>query len=108
MKTIFLSAMLLIVSVFSFSQKGIGTSALVPSVVSNIINPSNELVPLRISTAQKNAISSPTAGLQVWCIDCGTSGGELQLFNGIAWTRCTPVEDNLKRSNIFIYEKKNF
>jgi uncharacterized protein (TIGR02145 family) len=99
MKTIFLFAMLLIVSVFSFSQKGVGTSALVPSVVSNIINPSNELAPLRISTAQKNAISSPTAGLQVWCIDCGTSGGELQLFNGIAWTRCTPVEDNLKRSN---------
>lgn len=34
---------------------------------------------------QRNAISSPVAGLTVWCSNCG-SNGELQVFNGTAWT----------------------
>ena len=33
---------------------------------------------------QRDAISSPAAGLVVWCTNCGASG-ELQVFNGAIW-----------------------
>jgi uncharacterized protein (TIGR02145 family) len=39
----------------------------------------------RMTQAQRNAITSPAAGLQVWCSDCGISG-ELQTYNGTLWT----------------------
>ena len=35
--------------------------------------------------AQKTAISSPAAGLMIWCSNCGTSG-EIQVYNGTTWT----------------------
>ena len=34
--------------------------------------------------AQKLLINSPTAGLLIWCSNCGTKG-QLQAYNGIAW-----------------------
>ena len=42
-------------------------------------------LPPRLTYAQKTAISSPVAGLTLWCIDCGASG-EMQVYNGTAWT----------------------
>ena len=42
------------------------------------------LLPPRMTEAQRNAISSPVAGLMLWCNDCGTSG-ELQVYNGTEW-----------------------
>jgi hypothetical protein len=38
-----------------------------------------------MSQAQRNSIASPAAGLTLWCSNCGTSG-ELQVYNGTAWT----------------------
>jgi hypothetical protein len=38
-----------------------------------------------MTEAQRDAISSPEAGLTVWCANCGTNG-EMQVFNGTAWT----------------------
>jgi len=37
-----------------------------------------------MTQAQRNAISTPAAGLIVYCTDCGANG-ELQLFNGTSW-----------------------
>jgi uncharacterized protein (TIGR02145 family) len=48
----------------------------------------------RLTFAQKTAIVSPPAGLQVWCTNCGTSG-ELQLFNGTIWVTSSVVAGNL-------------
>jgi hypothetical protein len=42
-------------------------------------------LPPRMTEAQRNAIGSPTAGLVVWCTNCG-SDGELQVYNGSEWT----------------------
>ena len=42
-------------------------------------------LPPRMTYDQKIAISSPAAGLIVWCSDCGTAG-EIQVFNGSLWT----------------------
>jgi len=46
------------------------------------------LLPPRMTYAQKSAIVSPPAGLIVWCSNCGASG-ELQIYNGSAWTSLT-------------------
>jgi uncharacterized protein (TIGR02145 family) len=37
-----------------------------------------------MTEAQRNVISTPAAGLMVYCTDCGDNG-EPQYFNGIAW-----------------------
>ncbi len=42
-------------------------------------------LPPRMTEAERNAIGSPAAGLIVWCSNCG-SNGELQVYNGSAWT----------------------
>ena len=42
-------------------------------------------LPPRMTEAQRNAIATPAAGLVVWCTNCGTDG-ELQVYNGTAWT----------------------
>jgi len=41
-----------------------------------------------MTAAQRNAISGPSAGLMIWCTDCGTNG-ELQVYNGTSWTNFT-------------------
>ena len=42
-------------------------------------------LPPRMNNAAVNAISNPSQGLVVYCTDCGNNG-ELQVFNGMAWT----------------------
>jgi hypothetical protein len=37
-----------------------------------------------MTAAQRNAISTPVAGLMVWCSNCG-SNGEIQIYNGTDW-----------------------
>ena len=45
-------------------------------------------LPPRMTYAQRNAISSPPAGLMVWCSDCQPSG-ELQVYSDNGWTNMT-------------------
>ena len=40
-------------------------------------------LPPRMTQAQRNAISTPAAGLIVYCTDCGS--GEPQFYNGASW-----------------------
>ena len=42
-------------------------------------------LPPRMNYYQKTQITSPVAGLTIWCSNCGASG-EMQVFNGGAWT----------------------
>ena len=42
-------------------------------------------LPPRMTEADRIAISNPVAGLVLWCTDCGPNG-ELQVYNGTAWT----------------------
>ena len=39
----------------------------------------------RITFAHRNSISTPVAGLTIWCSNCATFG-ELQVYNGTTWT----------------------
>lgn len=43
------------------------------------------LLPPRMTEAERDNISSPAAGLIVWCTDCAEFG-EMQVYNGINWT----------------------
>lgn len=95
MKQLFLSAALLVIG-FSNAQVKIGynpTSMNGASLLELESTSQGFLLP-RMTYAQKSAITSPPAGLQVWCTDCGTSG-ELQIFNGTIWVTTNVINGNL-------------
>ena len=63
------------------AQIGIGTNTPNASSQLDISSTSRGLLPPRMTALQRNAISTPAAGLIVWCNDCG-SKGEIQIYNG--------------------------
>jgi uncharacterized protein (TIGR02145 family) len=83
-KTTLLILVLLALSLRGFSQIGIGTITPNPSAALDVTSTTSGLLPPRMTEAQRNAISTPAAGLIVYCTDCGANG-ELQLFNGTSW-----------------------
>lgn len=64
---------------------GIGTSSPDASALLDLNSTNQGLLPPRMTEAQRNTIATPAAGLIVWCTNCGANG-ELQVYNGIAWT----------------------
>jgi uncharacterized protein (TIGR02145 family) len=70
----------------SFSQVGVGTITPHASAELDVTSTAKGFLPPRMTQTQRNAIASPVpAGLQIWCTNCG-SYGEMQVFNGTAWT----------------------
>ena len=67
------------------AQVGIGTSSPASSSILDVTSTSKGFLPPRMTLAQRDAISSPVAGLMIWCTDCGLSG-DLQTYNGSVWT----------------------
>uniref|UniRef100_UPI0040486BD9 hypothetical protein n=1 Tax=Algoriphagus sp. TaxID=1872435 RepID=UPI0040486BD9 len=61
------------------------TSAVSASAVLEASSNTQGFLPPRLSHYQKTQISSPVAGLTIWCSNCGDSG-EMQVFNGATWT----------------------
>src|SRR5207244_1816867 len=45
-------------------------------------------IPPRMTLANRNAIITPSAGLMIWCSNCGVLG-QIQVYNGIIWTNMT-------------------
>jgi uncharacterized protein (TIGR02145 family) len=88
----FLAACLLSVFAFSVNAQSVGINATgdAPngSAMLDVSSTSKGLLPPRMTYAQKIAITSPAAGLMIWCTNCGTYG-ELQVYNGAAWTNLT-------------------
>jgi hypothetical protein len=66
------------------AQVGIGTTTPDSSSILDLTSTSKGLLPPRMTASQRNAISSPVAGLMIWCTDCGASG-DLQVYNGSDW-----------------------
>jgi uncharacterized protein (TIGR02145 family) len=90
MKNTILTSLLLIalaITTSSNAQVGIGiaTANINPSAQLDVTSTTKGFLLPRMTNAQKTAIVAPSAGLQVWCADCGASG-ELQVFNGNNWT----------------------
>jgi hypothetical protein len=61
------------------------SSAASASAVLEVSSTTQGFLPPRMLGAQRDAISSKTAGLVVWCTNCGQNG-ELQVYNGAVWT----------------------
>ena len=54
-----------------------------PSAILDLKSTTNGFLPPRMTQAQRNVISTPAAGLMVYCTDCGS--GEPQFYNGASW-----------------------
>ena len=62
----------------------IGTTTASASAKLDVSSTTQGFLPPRMTSAQRNAIASPVAGLLVWCSDCGS--GVIQVYNGSQWT----------------------
>ncbi|MFV5686516.1 fibronectin type III domain-containing protein [Flavobacterium sp. GB2R13] len=73
-------------SVLAQNQLKIGTNAnnISGSAVLELESETRGFLPPRMTHSQKTDISSPAAGLIVWCTNCGTNG-EMQVYNGVGW-----------------------
>ena len=82
-----ISLLLFFVSVSSISlaQVAIGTITPDNSAALDVKSIEKGFLPPRMTDADRDAITTPAAGLIVWCINCG-SDGEVQVFNGTIWT----------------------
>ena len=68
------------------SQKvGTNPTLIDPSAALEVESTTKGFLLPRMTGQQRNAIASPVAGLQVYCINCGLNC-ELQVYNGIKWT----------------------
>ena len=61
------------------------TSEVSGSAVFEASSTTQGFLPPRMSYYQRTQITSPVAGLTIWCNNCGLYG-EMQVFNGGAWT----------------------
>lgn len=85
MKKITLAFLLMIFcNGFVKAQIGIGTSSPNAKAALEVYSTSKGFLPPRLTYAEKIAITSPPAGLVLWCSNCG-SNGELQVYNGNDW-----------------------
>jgi uncharacterized protein (TIGR02145 family) len=65
-------------------QMTIGAAvAPVSSAIIEATSTTQGFLPPRMTGAQRDAISSPVAGLIIWCSNCGL--GEIEVYNGSSW-----------------------
>jgi uncharacterized protein (TIGR02145 family) len=84
MKKLLLSAVLAAISLISYAQVGVGTTTPHASAALDVTSTTSGLLPPRMTETQRNAITTPAAGLIVYCTDCGANG-EPQFYNGVSW-----------------------
>jgi uncharacterized protein (TIGR02145 family) len=73
--------LVLLLSAVSFAQVGIGTLTPDASAVLDVSSSTKGLLPPRLTTEQRNAMTNPTAGLAIYnsTLDC------LEIYNGVRW-----------------------
>ena len=67
---------------------GFGTNSPAASAKVEISSTTQGFLPPRMTTTQRDAISSPAAGLTLYCTDCtatDASTGVMQTYNGTTW-----------------------
>lgn len=68
----------------TFAQVGIGTNTPETTAQLDVRSTSKGFLPPRMTSQQRDAISSPAQGLIIYCTNCGTNG-EVEVYNGITW-----------------------
>jgi hypothetical protein len=79
----FLTALLLTAT--TFAQVGINTETPDPSSALDITSTDGGLLPPRMTSDQRDNIVSPVEGLIIFCTDCGSGEGELQIKLSSEW-----------------------
>ncbi len=87
-KLSFFIAMFLLFSSTMFAQVGISTDngELDPSAMLDVKSTSKGFLPPRMTTTQRDAISSPVAGLTIF----NSTNSSIETYNGSAWVGNTP------------------
>jgi hypothetical protein len=98
MKTIFKTTiMLLLVSSGVYGQRGIGTNSPDTSAILELASTSKGFLPPRMSTTERNGISTPPTGLVIY----NTTAACLQWFNGVLWfDTFTQTTEGLPNNNL--------
>lgn len=76
--------LLLLLSGVSNAQVGIGTSTPDNSAALDITSNTKGLLLPRMTSVQRDAISSPATGLMIFCTNCGVVG-QPQFYSGSSW-----------------------
>jgi uncharacterized protein (TIGR02145 family) len=80
-----LLAILLISSVTLFAQTGIGTTSPEQSAQLDVSSTDKGLLPPRMTASQRDNIENPAQGLIIFCTDCASGEGELQIKLTSSW-----------------------
>ena len=83
-KRLFLAA-LLVATTISYAQVGVGTSTPDASSALDVSSTTGGFLMPRVTTTQRDDISSPATGLQVY----NTTTNQLNVYNGTAWVALT-------------------
>lgn len=82
---------------------GIGTTSPNPSAKLDVKSNSQGFLPPRMVAADRDAINAPSTGLMIYCLNCGSEGGEPQFYNGNNWLNINgnPVSEALEIGDMF-------
>ena len=80
------------ISASTFAQVGINTEIPDASSALDITSNTGGLLTPRMTAAQRDAIATPSQGLIIFCTDCASGAGELQIKLSTAWKNL-PVGD---------------
>jgi hypothetical protein len=75
-------------SVILHAQVGVGTTTPNASAVLDVTSTQKGFLPPRMTSQQRDSISTPATGLVVYCTNCGNSG-ELDIYSGGSWVTTT-------------------
>jgi uncharacterized protein (TIGR02145 family) len=100
MKKLMLLAVLAAISLTTYAQVGVGTATPHASAALDVTSTTKGLLPPRMTLTQRNAISTPMAGLMVYCTNCGS--GEPQYYNGTSWVNMVGGTATPPTSTVFI------
>ena len=95
---LFYFSLLCCISLHTLAQVGIGTTSPHNSAKLDISSTSQGLLPPRMITAQRDAISSPSAGLMIY----NSTTNEIEFFNGSKWNSISSlIASNLPLNKLF-------
>jgi hypothetical protein len=85
MKQIFTLLAAVLLTASTYAQVGIGTTTPAASAALDITSTTKGLLIPRMTAAQRDAITSPSQGLIIFCTDCTFGEGELQIKLTSSW-----------------------
>jgi hypothetical protein len=94
MKQIFTFLAIVLLTATTYAQVAIGTTSPDASAVLDLTSDEKGFLLPRMTLDQMNAISKPSAGLMVYCTNCGEDNlGAISFHNGSDWSGAPTVPD---------------